>query len=562
MSQFVLGGRYRLEASIGSGGMAEVFRGQDTTLDRQVAIKVLAPQFARDPSFVERFRREAQAAARLNHPNIVNVYDTGVDGDTNYIVMEYVEGRTLAEYLAGGGKLAPTKAAEIGEKVAEALAAAHAQGVIHRDIKPANIMVTRDGRVKVMDFGIARLVAGPDTVEQTAAVLGTAAYLSPEQAQGQTVDARSDLYSLGIVLFEMVTGKPPFTGDSAMAVAYKHVQETPLPPSSLNGDVTPRFDAVVMRALAKNPANRYQSAAEFRDDLVRVIAGQEVAATPLLPAAAAAGATQVISRPAATAMLPPTEPDAGRKVWMWILIGALILLILGGAAYLLAHSLLGNEPVAKVTVPSVIGLSLEEASTALTAKGLKVGEPLTEVSSDPAEKPGTVLGQDPLPDQQVAKGSVVILTISKAPRTFTVPELTDATVDEATALLEAQSLVLGSQSEQPSDGIDAGHIISQAPLANTEAAKGTPVDVVVSTGPEITTVSVPDVTCLSYGQAKARLNGVGLEISLDGTAPPNPLCSNPNKIAAQDPSTGTGVDSGSVVNVYTGDTSSPSPEPT
>ncbi|MBA3690481.1 MAG: Stk1 family PASTA domain-containing Ser/Thr kinase [Actinobacteria bacterium] len=560
MSQSVLGGRYRLEASIGSGGMAEVFRGQDTTLDRQVAIKVLAPQFARDPSFVERFRREARAAARLNHPNIVNVYDTGVDGDTNYIVMEYVEGRTLAEYLAGGGRLAPVKAAEIAEKVAEALAAAHAQGVIHRDIKPANIMVTRDGRVKVMDFGIARLVAGPDTVEQTAAVLGTAAYLSPEQAQGQTVDARSDLYSLGIVLYEMVSGRPPFTGDSAMAVAYKHVQETPLPPSSLNGDVTPRLDAVVMRALAKNPANRYQSAGDFRDDLVRVIAGQEVEATPLLPAAA--GATQVISRPPVTAMLPPTEPEEGRRTGMWILIAALILLILGGAAYLLAHSLLGNDPVAKVTVPDVVGMSLEEATATLTAEGLKVGEPLTEVSSDPADKPGTVLGQDPLPDQQVGEGTEVILTISKAPRTFTVPDLTDATVEEAAALLEAENLVLGSQTPQASDGIEVGHIISQSPLPDDEVPKDTPVDVVVSTGPEITTVAVPDVTCLSYGQAKARLTSVGLEISLQGTAPPNPLCSNPNKVAAQDPAAGTEVDSGSTVNVYTGDTSSPSPEPT
>jgi eukaryotic-like serine/threonine-protein kinase len=556
VSRSVLGGRYRLEASIGTGGMAEVFRGQDTTLDRQVAIKVLAPQFARDPSFVERFRREAQAAARLNHPNIVNVYDTGVDDDTNYIVMEYVEGRTLAEYLAGGGRLAPAKAAEIAEKVAEALAAAHAQGVIHRDIKPANIMVTRDGRVKVMDFGIARLVAGPDTVEQTAAVLGTAAYLSPEQAQGQTVDARSDLYSLGIVLYEMVTGSPPFTGDSAMAVAYKHVQETPLPPSSLNADVPPRLDAVVMRALAKNPANRYQSAGEFRDDLRRVIAGEEVEATPLLPVGA--GATQVISRPPPTAVLPPTDPDEGRKAWMWVLIAAVILLILGGGAYLLATSLLGNEPAAKVTVPNVVGMSFEEASAALTAKNLKVGEPVPKTTNDP---PGTVLEQKPLADTQVDEGTTVILTIAKAPRTFTVPDLTDATVDEATALLEAQSLTLGNQTPQASDTFDAGHIISQTPLPNDEVPKDTPVDVVVSTGPEVTSVTVPDVTCLSFGQAKSQLVAAGLQINDDGTAPANPLCASGNKIAEQDPAAGSEVPSGTVVNVYFSDTS-PSPEPT
>ena len=560
MSQSVLGGRYRLEASIGTGGMAQVFRGQDTTLDRQVAIKILAPQFARDPSFVERFRREAQAAARLNHPNIVNVYDTGVDGDTNYIVMEYVEGRTLAEYLARGGTLAPRKAAEIAEKVAEALTAAHARGVIHRDIKPANIMVTRDGRVKVMDFGIARLVAGPDTVEQTAAVLGTAAYLSPEQAQGQTVDARSDLYSLGIVLYEMVTGKPPFTGDSAMAVAYKHVQETPPPPSSLNADVPPRMDAVVMRALAKNPANRYQSAGEFRDDLMRVIAGQEVEATPLLPAGA--GATQVISRPPSTAVLPPTEPDEGRKVWMWVLIGALILLILGGGAYLLAQSLLGDEPAAPVTVPSVIGDPFEDASAKLTDLGLVVAEPVEQVVNDPNVEPGTVLEQKPIANTDVKKGSTVTLTIAKAPRTFTVPDLTDATVDEATALLEAQSLTLGNQTEQASDTVDVGHIISQSPPADDEVPKDTPVDVVVSTGPGVTTVSVPDVTCLSFGQAKSQLVSAGLQINDAGSAPPNPLCANSNKIASQNPAAETEVDSGTVVNVYFGDNSSPSPEPT
>ena len=554
----MLGGRYRLEASIGAGGMAQVFRGIDTTLDRTVAIKILAPQFARDPSFVDRFRREAQAAARLNHPNIVNVYDTGEDGETNYIVMEHVEGRTLAEYLAGGGRLAPTKAAEIAEKVAEALAAAHAQGVIHRDIKPANIMVTRDGRVKVMDFGIARLVAGPDTVEQTAAVLGTAAYLSPEQAQGQTVDARSDLYSLGVVLYEMLGGRAPFTGDSAMAVAYKHVQETPLPPSSLNHDVQPPLDAVVMRALAKNPANRYQSAGEFRDDLRRVIAGQEVEATPLLPAGA--GATQVISRQPSTAVLPPTEPDQeARKVWLGILIGALILLILGGGAYLLAQTLLGNDPAATVVVPDVVGESFADASAQLTELGLDVAEPVEQV--DPDARPGEVLEQSLAPDAEVEEGTEIVLTIAKAPRTFVVPDLTDSTLDEATVLLEEQNLVLGDQTEDASDTIEAGHIISQVPLPGEEVEKDAPVSVVVSTGPEITIVVVPDVTCLSFGNAKVTLAAEGLGIEPAGTAPINPLCSNPNKIAAQEPAAGDEVESGTVVSVFTGDTSSPSPEP-
>jgi serine/threonine-protein kinase len=560
LNQSILGGRYRVEARIGAGGMAEVFRGLDTTLDRQVAIKILAPQFARDPSFVDRFRREAQAAARLNHPNIVHTFDTGVDGDTNYIVMEYVEGRTLAEFLGRGGTLAPVKAAEIAEKVAEALMAAHAQGVIHRDIKPANVMVTRDGHVKVMDFGIARMLAGPDTVEQTAAVLGTAAYLSPEQAQGQAVDARSDLYSLGVVLYEMLTGKPPFTGDSAMAVAYKHVQETPLPPSTLNSDVPPRLDAVVMRSLAKNPANRYQSAAEFREDLQRVIDGQEVQATPLLPPESSA--TQVISRPPSTAVMAPVEEEDERKTWLIVLITVLVLLLLAGGAYLLAHSLLSdNAPAVQVAVPSVVGETEAQATADLLAKKLKVTDPsLTQAVDDPALV-GTVLGQDPKSGTQVPEGTAVTLTIGKAPKTITVPSVTGMSVDEAQGTLLDNNLTLGDQTSAPSDTVKDGDIISQDPPAGSDAKKGDPVDVVVSTGPEITTVQVQDVTCLSFGQAKKVLTDQGLNIASGGTATANPLCSNPNKVASQDPAPGTTVNTGSTVTVFTGEPS-PSPEPT
>jgi serine/threonine-protein kinase len=358
----------------------------------------------------------------------------------------------------------------------------------------------------------------------------------------------------------MLAGRPPFTGDSTMAVAYKHVQETPLPPSQLNRDVTPPLDAVVMRALAKNPANRYQTAGEFRDDLQRVIAGQEVQATPLLPAGASA--TQVISRPPSTAVLAPTEPDdGGRKVWLGILIGVLILLILGGAAYLLAHSLLGDDNKTSVPMPNVVGMSFEDASALLTEQGFTVKDPVTEVNAN--KEPGEVLSQDPLADALVVpEDTEVTLTIAKAPKTFTVPDLTDKTIDEATVLLEAQNLVLGEQTEQASDTVEAGHIISQDPPPSDEVAKGTPVNVVVSTGAEVTNVVVPDVTCLSYGQAKAQLVAKGLQINNDGTEPVNPLCSNPNKIAGQDPAAGTEVPSGTVVNVYFGDTSSPSAEPT
>jgi serine/threonine-protein kinase len=332
LSASELGGRYRVEARIGSGGMGEVYRGVDTVLDRTVAIKILLPQFARDANFVDRFRREAQAAARLNHPNLVGIYDSGADGETQFIVMEFIEGRTLEDFMSSGGRFDVGHAVEVAEKICEALAYAHVAGVIHRDIKPANVMVTRQGEVKVMDFGIARIVAGPQTAPQTSAVLGTAAYISPEQAQGQPVDGRSDIYSLGAVVYEMLAGRPPFVGDSPVAVAYKQVNESPVPPSQVNADVPPRLDAVVMRALAKNPANRYQTADDFRADLERARQGQQVEATPLMPMGA--DATQVISRPQQTSVLPPQDPPpgSGRKVWLGVLIGILAVAVLAGGA--------------------------------------------------------------------------------------------------------------------------------------------------------------------------------------------------------------------------------------
>src|ERR671923_471779 len=401
----MLGGRYRVENELGRGGMAKVYRGQDTVLGRTVAIKILAPQYAEDQGFVQRFRREAQAAARLNHPNLVGVYDTGSDDGVHYIVMEYIEGRTLGDYLSGGGRIMPQRAIDIADAVTSALAAAHAEGVIHRDIKPGNIMITPRGDVKVTDFGIARVVAGADTVAQTAAVLGTASYLSPEQAQGQPVDIRSDIYSLGCVLFEMVTGRPPFPGDSPVAVASKHVLEQPTPPSQINRDVSPDLDAVILRALAKNPANRYQSATEMREDLERVKRGQPVEATPLLPAGV--GTTQVIQRdqPAQTAVLPPTGPpeqEERSRWWIPVLVTLLILGLLGIVLFFLAQNLLEDEqPQAQmVSVPDVVGDPRREAEQEIRDAGLEVGEIVPAPAEDhPDEEPGTVIEQNPAADQ-------------------------------------------------------------------------------------------------------------------------------------------------------------------
>lgn len=556
MSESKLGGRYQVEARIGSGGMAEVFRGIDTVLDRTVAIKILLPQFARDAGFVARFRREAQAAARLNHPNIVGIYDSGTDGDTQFIVMEFIEGRTLAEFMGTGGRFTPVHAAEMAEKVGEALAYAHLAGVIHRDIKPANIMVTRKGVVKVMDFGIARIVAGPQDAPQTSAVLGTATYISPEQARGQPVDGRSDIYSLGAVAYEMLTGRPPFTGDSPVAVAYKQVNEAPIPPSQVNGDVPPLMDAVVMRALAKNPANRYQTAEDLRADLERARQGRQVEATPLLPAGAEA--TQVISRPQ-TAVLPPQEPPpgSGRKVWLGVLIGILAVAVLAGGGFLLVQTLLGDNEntTSTVRVPLLIGLNQQQAESALTAKNLK-----PDVRSRVSEtaKPGDVVAQDPSAQTLVDEGSPVTIWVAKAPPTVPVPSLVGKTVDEATAALDPLGLSLTSTNEA-SDSVPVGQIISQDPPADTPVTKGSIVTVVVSTGPG--TVAVPDVTCLPYGAAAAKLNQLGLNPVNGGTTDINFLCPNPNRVALQDPPAGTQVQSGSDVTLYTGVPTSPSESP-
>jgi eukaryotic-like serine/threonine-protein kinase len=558
MNGSVLANRYRIEARIGSGGMAEVYRGFDPVLNRTVAIKVLLAQFARDSSFVARFRREAQAAARLNHPNIVGVYDTGADGETQFIVMEFIEGRTLADFLSAGRRLTPVQAAEVAQKICGALAAAHAQGVIHRDIKPGNVMVTRDGTVKVMDFGIARISSGVETAPQTSAVLGTASYLSPEQAQGAPVDARTDIYSLGTVLYEMLVGRPPFTGDSPVAIAYKQVNEPAVPPSQLNPDVPPRLDAVVMRALSKNPANRYQSALEFSEDLSRVVKGQDVEATPLLPPGG--DATQVISRPSATAILPPqVEPKgSGRKIWLGILIGVLVVAVLGGGGYLLVNSLTkNNDTPTTVSMPTVIGKQYSDAKQQLESQGLKV-QAVYKASGKPA---GTVLDQNPAQGITVGAGATVILTVAKAIPTVTVPPLAGLTLAQAQAQLTPLGLKLSTPTNNTSTTVPAGQIIMSSPAAGASAHKGDFIDVVVSTGkPQ---VAVPDLTstCFTQTQAQNALAKVGLVLALGPPTTPNPNCVNADRVAAEDPPAGTMVDAGSTVTVSLGTAGSPSPSP-
>jgi serine/threonine-protein kinase len=542
----VLGGRYRVERELGRGGMAKVFEGTDTVLGRTVAIKILAPQFADDEGFVQRFRREAQAAARISHPNIVSVFDTGADADVQYIVMEYVEGRTLADYLAGGGRIMPERAIQIAESVCGALSAAHAQGVIHRDIKPGNIMLTPAGEVKVTDFGIARMTTTAETIAQTAAVLGTASYLSPEQAQGQPVDGRSDLYSLGCVLYEMVTGRPPFLGDSPVTVASKHVLEQPVAPSRLNADVTPDLDAVILRALAKNPANRYQSAEEFRTDLDRAQRGMPVEATPLLPPPAP---TQVI--PTKTDVMPPAEPERSRW-WVPVLVIGLLLAAIGVLLWLFASDILGggeeeSPSPAVVAVPRVVDMTLKDAQAALEEAGLVAAEDVLKVE-DPTREPGTVVEQDPPAGAEVAEGTEVVLTVVKAPGPVPVPTVSGLQASAAQLILENAGFVVERQDEA-SDTIDLGAVIRTEPAEGDEAEFGSTVTMFVSTGPG--TVLVPDVVCFNLGQAKGRIQDAGLvPIVSTETLPPNPLCPNGSKVVQTTPEAGTEVDPGSQVTIY------------
>jgi hypothetical protein len=381
----VLLDRYEVGRLLGVGGMAEVFEGRDRLLARRVAIKVPLSHHAHDPEFANRFRREAQAAASLSHPGVVAVYDTGSEHGTHFIVMEYVEGHTLKDVIRAEGPLYPDRAAEIAADVCSALAAAHARGLVHRDVKPANIMLMPDGRVKLMDLGIARAVAG-ETATQTAAMLGTAQYISPEQAQGQTVDYRSDLYSLGCCLYEMLTGTVPFRGATPVAIAYRHVREDPAPPRLLNPDVPASLEAVCLKAMAKQPDNRYQTAAELRADLERSRAGQRVAAAPAAAGAATAAAATTVLPPLAGYPGDPTAayggtvtagraarhaeaPPAQRRWWLYVLVPLGVVALAVGVAFLVSR-LVDDLPettsaptLPTATRPTVVETTLLQTST-------------------------------------------------------------------------------------------------------------------------------------------------------------------------------------------------------
>jgi eukaryotic-like serine/threonine-protein kinase len=436
----MVGGRYELGELLGRGGMAEVRRAVDQRLGRSVAVKQLRADLATDPTFQARFRREAQSAAGLNHPTIVAVYDTGEELDPltgvaiPYIVMELVEGPTLRDILKDGRKILPERALELTQGVLDALSYSHKAGIVHRDIKPANVMLTSSGSVKVMDFGIARAVADTSaTMTQTAAVIGTAQYLSPEQARGETVDARSDLYSAGCLLYELLVGRPPFVGDSPVSVAYQHVREAPTPPSQLDPELGPEIDAVVLKALAKDPAERYQSARDMKADITRLLAGQQTAAqqaTALVPVAGAAVAGNGYDDPTRVVGPPTGMPPAGleeeyeeeepqkSRVGLAILIGALIVVALGLGGWGLYRMLNPSPTVRTVEVPNVLTYTEQQARDQLAANNLQVE--VKKVNGDEETK-GTITAQDPIANTVVPTNSTVTVTLNEGPKTATIP---------------------------------------------------------------------------------------------------------------------------------------------
>ncbi|WP_214369312.1 Stk1 family PASTA domain-containing Ser/Thr kinase [Pseudonocardia sp. H11422] len=527
----LLSERYELGDTLGYGGMSEVHHGRDTRLGRDVAVKVLRADLARDPQFQLRFRREAQNAAALNHPAIVAVYDTGEVtsefGPLPYIVMEYVDGQTLREIVKTQGPMTQQKVIEVMADVCAALDFSHRHNIIHRDVKPANIMINRAGAVKVMDFGIARALGEGQNVTQTAAVIGTAQYLSPEQARGEAVDARSDVYAAGCVLFELLTGEPPFTGDTPVAVAYQHVREDPRRPSEVNPQVPDALDAVVLKALSKNPANRYQSAAEMRTDLVRVRGGQRPMApmvmsederTALL-AADTGGATRRINAasgggrhtlpPSAVPVYSDEEPPRrnGRKIAAGLAI-ALVLGLIGFVGYQVFG---GPGQPRQVTVPNVVGQQKEAARTAILAANLRAS--MEEVDSEVTQV-GQVVRTEPAANAQANENSNVKLFIGKGPAVAAVPAIVGRSVSDAEQLLRDRGLVLGEQTEQEtSDSSQVGRIIASTPAAGENAPGGSAVAVVI--GKEQTTVAVPDVTGRDEATARQTLTNAGFQVQTE-----------------------------------------------
>jgi beta-lactam-binding protein with PASTA domain len=519
MTQTV-GGRYELGDPLGRGGMAEVRRAVDLRLGRAVAVKQLRPDLATDPTFQARFRREAQSAAGLNHPTIVAVYDTGEEPDPTtgvsipYIVMELVEGPTLRDVLRDGRRILPERALELTAGVLDALGYSHRAGIIHRDIKPANVMLTTNGTVKVMDFGIARAVADTSaTMTQTAAVIGTAQYLSPEQARGETVDARSDLYSTGCLLYELLTGRPPFTGDSPVSVAYQHVREAPVPPSQIDPEIGPDIDAVVLKSLAKDPADRYQSAREMKADINRVLAGQQ--ATAVVPRVAAVAAPVAVAADLPTRVVPPVttsvvettttedEDEPKKRTGLVVLVSLLVLALVAGGVF--AWYRLTNPAVQDVAVPDVLTYTESQARSQIEGAGFRLR---VERDDGDAATKGTVVAQDPAGRSQAPSGSTVTITVNDGPESADIPAgLVGEDVDDVEKTLRDAGFTNVDTEEATSEDADAkeGEVLSVSPDEGSSTPLADQVTVTYATGRS----AVPDVEGFPQAAAEKALRDAG-----------------------------------------------------
>ncbi|MEV1199833.1 Stk1 family PASTA domain-containing Ser/Thr kinase [Microbispora rosea] len=566
----LLGGRYELDGVVGRGGMAEVYRARDIRLDRIVAIKTLRSDLARDHTFQARFRREAQSAASLNHPSIIAVYDTGedmMDGTpVPYIVMEFVDGRTLRDLLRADRRLLPERAMELVDGILRALDYSHRGGIVHRDIKPANIMLTVNGEVKVMDFGIARAMAdSAATMTQTAQVIGTAQYLSPEQARGERVDARSDIYSTGCVLYELLTGQPPFTGDSPVAIAYQHVREDPIPPSRIDPEIPQWADAIVLKAMAKDPVHRYQSAAEMRGDLQRALSGMPVdpqtmaMATQQYNGYGAPDRTRTMTTAGGAPMTQSTRaiPDyeyareergGGRydgrrrsgggntalKTALWILIPLAVIGAMIGVGYAFLGSG-GSATADKIQVPLVTNQTKAAAEQALKAAGFKVTFGPEEFNSDVPK--GAVVSTDPAGGEQIDPGATVTVVVSKGEEKVTVPDdLIGKTQEEAKAELEALELKVSIVPKASAK--EQGKVFDTNPKPGEKVQKGALVRLYV---PQEMT-EVPSVVGLTLEDATRTLKGAGFKVKTseqasDVVAPGNVIDQSPQAGTKLNPNT-------------------------
>ncbi|HUQ40856.1 MAG TPA: Stk1 family PASTA domain-containing Ser/Thr kinase [Acidimicrobiales bacterium] len=517
----VFSGRYEMVRQVARGGMADVYLARDLLLDRPVALKVLFRELSIDPAFVERFRREAQAAANLTHPSIVAVYDWGEEDGTYFIVMEYVDGRSLSTVLREDGALSPERAAAIGADVAGALAFAHRSGVVHRDVKPGNVLLDTVGHVKVADFGIARAINTEENLTQAGTVMGTATYFSPEQAQGHQVDQRSDVYSLGVVLYELVTGRPPFVGDNPVAIAYQHVRQDPVPPRDVNPAIPEPLEHIVLRAMAKDPAARYASADELRNDLLRFRQGRAVTATappPTMavptvaaaPVAPATASTTAVPRTRAVVEEPMADPHPPRRTGAYLALLFSLLGVLALLMFLLARSLGvvgGGDTGALVVVPTVVGDEAGKARETLRGFGFEVKD---EVETNTADV-GTVFKQVPEANTRLAQGETVTIYISKGESGIGVPDVVGELQDEGRRALERAGFEVRVENRTDRQ-VAAGTIVSQEPPGGGTAPEGSEVTIAVSSGKPA--VQVPDVTNMDTAEASNRLGQEGFKTAV------------------------------------------------